>query len=37
MYRLNEKGERVAMDDAARKAEAERLEQLVKERNCPPA
>ncbi len=37
MYRLNEKGERVAMDEAMRKAEADRLDQLVKERNCPPA
>lgn len=37
MYRLNEKGERVTMDEAARKTEAERLEQLLKERNCPPA
>ena len=37
MYRLNEKGERVAMDEAMRKSEAERLEQLARERNCPPA
>jgi Skp family chaperone for outer membrane proteins len=37
MYRLNEKGERVIMDDATRKAEADRLDQFVKERNCPPA
>jgi hypothetical protein len=37
MHRLNEKGERVAMDDAMKKAEAERLQQLIKERNCPPA
>lgn len=35
MYRLNEKGERVAMDEAARKAEADRLEAMIKERNCP--
>ena len=35
MYRLNEKGERVAMDEAARRAEAERLELMIKERNCP--
>ena len=35
MYRLNEKGERVPMDEAARKAEAERLELVMKERNCP--
>jgi len=37
MYRLNEKGERVVMDEATRKSEADRLDQLVKERNCPPA
>jgi hypothetical protein len=37
MYRINEKGERVAMDEAAKKGEVERLEQLIKERNCPPA
>jgi hypothetical protein len=36
IYRLNEKGERVVMDDAARKVEVERLEQLIRERNCPP-
>ena len=35
MYRLNEKGERVLMDEAAKRAEAERLDLLVKERNCP--
>ena len=35
MYRLNEKGERVAMDEAARRAEAERLETMIKERSCP--
>jgi hypothetical protein len=35
MYRLNDKGERVLMDEAARRAEAERLDALVKERNCP--
>jgi Skp family chaperone for outer membrane proteins len=34
MFRLNEKGERVALDDAARKAEAERLEQMMRERKC---
>jgi hypothetical protein len=37
MYRINEKGERVAMDETAKKAEVDRLEQLIKERNCPPA
>ena len=37
MYRLNEKGERVMMDDATRVAEADRLDQMVKERKCPPA
>lgn len=37
VYRLNDKGERVLMDDAARKAEADRLDAMVKERNCPPA
>jgi hypothetical protein len=36
MYRLNEKGERVPMDDAARKAEADRLDAMVKEQKCPP-
>lgn len=37
MFRLNEKGERVAMDESMRKGEADRLEQLARERNCPPA
>lgn len=37
MYRLNEKGERVMMDDATRAAEAERLDKMVGERKCPPA
>ncbi len=37
MHRLNEKGERVVMDEATRKTEADRLDQLVKERSCPPA
>lgn len=37
MHRLNEKGERVVMDEAARKSEADRLDQMVKERACPPA
>ena len=35
MYRLNEKGERVPMDEAARKAEADRLDAMVKEQKCP--
>lgn len=33
IYRLNEKGERVVMDDASRARERQRLEQWVKE-NC---
>jgi Skp family chaperone for outer membrane proteins len=37
MHRLNDKGERVLLDEAQRRAEAERLEALIKERNCPPA
>jgi hypothetical protein len=37
MFRLNDKGERVAMDEVARKSEADRLDQLVKEQKCPPA
>jgi hypothetical protein len=37
MYRLNEKGDRVPMDEAARKAEADRLDAMVKEHKCPPA
>ena len=37
MFRLNEKGERVVMDGPMRKIEADRLDQLAKERNCPPA
>ncbi|HVF63998.1 MAG TPA: DUF4124 domain-containing protein [Casimicrobiaceae bacterium] len=34
MYRLNDKGDRVVMDEAARKAEIARLDQLVKEQKC---
>ncbi len=34
MYRLNEKGERVLMTDAERKAEVEKLEGTMRERNC---
>jgi hypothetical protein len=37
MYRLNDKGERVELDEAARRAEADKLETLVRERKCPPA
>lgn len=37
MFRLNEKGERVLLDDAGRKIEADRLEQFARERKCPPA
>src|SRR5438309_6612500 len=33
LYRINEKGERVAMDDAARRAERERLGKWMRE-NC---
>ena len=35
MYRLNEKGERVPMDEAMRKAEADRLDAMMKEQKCP--
>ena len=34
VYRINDKGERVVFDEAARRAETERLEQVVKERKC---
>jgi hypothetical protein len=37
MYRLNEKGERVELDEAGRRAEADKLDALVRERKCPPA
>jgi hypothetical protein len=37
VVRLNDKGERVTLDDATRKVEADRLEALIKERNCPAA
>ncbi len=37
VYRANEKGERVYMDDAAKRKERERLEGIVRENNCPPA
>ena len=36
MYKLNEKGERVFLDEAGRRAEIGRLEQSMRERNCPP-
>jgi len=35
IYRLNEKGERVVMDEATRRAEIGRVEALMRERNCP--
>ena len=34
LYRTNEKGERVAMDDAARRAERDRLVKWMKEAKC---
>lgn len=37
MFRVNEKGERVLMDAAARKGEAEKVEQMMRERKCPAA
>jgi hypothetical protein len=37
LFRINDKGERVPMDEAARRAESERLEQMMRERKCPPA
>jgi hypothetical protein len=36
MYKLNDKGERVFLDEAGRKAEIGRLEQSMRERSCPP-
>jgi hypothetical protein len=36
MYTLNDKGERVFLDEAGRKAEIGRLEQSMRERSCPP-
>jgi hypothetical protein len=36
MFRLNDKGDRVLLDDAARKSEAEKLDAMIRERNCPP-
>jgi Domain of unknown function (DUF4124) len=35
LYRVNEKGQRVAMDDAARRAERDRLVKWMKEAKCP--
>jgi len=35
LYRMNEKGERVVMDDAARRAERDRLVKWMKESKCP--
>jgi hypothetical protein len=37
VYRMNEKGERVYMDDAAKAKERERIEGLMREHHCPPA
>jgi hypothetical protein len=37
MFKLDEKGERVLLDEAQRRAEADRLDQLARERKCPPA
>jgi hypothetical protein len=37
VYRMNDKGERVYMDEAARRREAERLEAMLREQSCPPA
>jgi hypothetical protein len=37
VYHANEKGERVYMDDAAKKRERERIEGMIREYNCPPA
>ena len=34
LYRMNEKGERVAMDDAARRTERDRLVKWMKEAKC---
>jgi hypothetical protein len=35
LYRMNEKGERVVMDDAARRAERDRLVKWMREAKCP--
>jgi hypothetical protein len=35
LYRVNEKGERVPMDDTARRAERDRLVKWMKESKCP--
>jgi hypothetical protein len=35
MFRVTEKGERGAMDEAARRSEVVRLEQMMRERKCP--
>ena len=37
VYRANEKGERVYMDDEMKRKERERIETMVREYNCPPA
>jgi hypothetical protein len=36
MYRLNDKGQRVMLSDADRKAEVEKLDRTAREHNCPP-
>jgi hypothetical protein len=36
VYRANEKGERVYMDDATKRRERERIEALIRDNNCPP-
>jgi hypothetical protein len=35
MYKLNDKGERVFLDEPGRRIEIERLEGTLRERNCP--
>ena len=35
LYRVNEKGERVAMDDTARRAERDKLVKWMKDSKCP--
>jgi hypothetical protein len=36
LYRLNEKGERVVLDDAERQERIGQLDRMMRERNCPP-
>jgi Domain of unknown function (DUF4124) len=35
LYRLNEKGERIVMDDAARRAERDKLVKWMRDNKCP--